>query len=103
MNINPEYANALNSKANALDKLNKKNEALKIYEKLNQLKPENAVYLLNYAVCLYEMENLEKAEEILGKAQNLYETQKKDFDEETIRMFEKNVNSLKEEIENKKK
>ena len=63
MNINPEYANALNSKANALDKLNKKNEALEIYEKLNQLKPENAVYLLNYAVCLYEMENLEKVEE----------------------------------------
>jgi len=81
----------LNSKANALDKLNKKKEALEVYEKLNEIKPENAVYLLNYAVCLYEMENLEKSEEILEKAEKLFETQKNDFDEETVRLFEKNA------------
>ena len=102
LNINPEYGNALNSKANALDKLNKKNEALEIYEKLSQIKPENAVYLLNYAVCLYEMENLEKSKEMLEKAEKLFETQKNNFDEETVRMFEKNLASLKEELENKK-
>ena len=33
LKINPDYSNALNSKANALDKLGKK-EALKIYQKL---------------------------------------------------------------------
>jgi hypothetical protein len=49
------------------------------------------------------MENLEKSEEILGKAQSLFETQKNDFDEETVKMFEKNANSLKEELQNKKK
>ena len=98
----PDYANALNSKAIALDKLNKKSEALKIYEDLNKLKPENAVYLLNYAVFLFENENLEKSEEILGKAEKLFETQKNDFDEEIVKMFEKNVNNLKEEINKKK-
>ena len=82
--------------------MNKKNEALEIYEKLSQIKPENAVYLLNYAVCLYEMENLEKSKEMLEKAEKLFETQKNNFDEETVRMFEKNLASLKEELENKK-
>ena len=102
LKINPDYANALNSKANALDKLNRKNEALEIYEKLNQIKPENAIYLLNYSICLYEMDNLEKSEEILNKAEKLFETQKNNFDEEVVRMFEKNVNNLKEELSNKK-
>ena len=49
------------------------------------------------------MENLEKSAEIMKKAENLFETQKNNFDEETIRMFEKNVAYLKEELENKQK
>ena len=103
LNIDPEYANALNSKANALDKLDRKKEALETYEKLNQIKPENAVYLLNYALALYESGNLEKSEELLGKAEKLYEEQKNNFDEETVRSFEKNLNYLKEELANKRK
>ena len=102
LNINPEYANALNSKANALDKLDRKDEALETYEKLNQIKPENAVYLLNYALCLYESDNLEKSQELLGKAEKLFEEQRNNFDEETVRSFEKNLNYLKEEFANKK-
>ena len=92
----------MNSKANALDKLNRKKEALEVYEKLNEIKPENAVYMLNYAVCLNEMDNLEKSEEILAKAQQLYETQKNDLDEETKTIFDNNVAKLREQLDNKK-
>ena len=102
LSINPDYANALNSKANALDKLNRKDEALDIYQRLSDMKPENAVYLLNYAACLYETDNLEKSEEMLGRAEQLYETQKNDFDEDTISAFEKNSANLREKLNNKK-
>jgi tetratricopeptide (TPR) repeat protein len=67
----PDFTNALNSKANALDKLEKKKEALEVYQKLNEIEPENAVYKLNYALCLYELENLGESENILLEAEKL--------------------------------
>jgi len=102
LKIKPDFANALNSKANALDKLDKKNDALDIYQKLNEIKPENAVYKLNYALCLCEMEKFEQSENILSEAEKLFESQKCDFDEEIVKKFEKNVNKLKRELNNKK-
>ena len=101
LKINPDYSNALNSKANALDKLDKK-EALKIYQKLNEVKPENAIYKLNYAICLYETDDFEKSEIIFAEAEKLFEVQKNNFDEDVIKIFEKNVSKLKKELNNKK-
>ena len=102
LKIDPNYTNALNSKANALDKQDKKKEALKIYEQLNNIKPENAIYKLNYAICLYENDKFDKCENILKEAEKLFEEQKINFDEDIIKMFEKNLSKLKKVLNNKK-
>ena len=73
------------------------------YEKLNQMKPENAIYMLNYAICLFELDNLEKSHEVLKEAGKLFEIQKNDLDKETIMIFEKNADFLRDVLENKKK
>ena len=103
MKNKPDFTNALNSKANALDKLEKKKEALEVYQKLNEIKPENAVYKLNYALCLYELEKLDESENILVEAEKLFEVQKNNFDEEIIKKFEKNVSKLRKELNKNKK
>ena len=90
----------MNSKANALDKIDKKNDALEIYKKLNEVKPENAIYKLNYALCLYEMENFDESENILNEAEKLFEQQKNNLEAEIIKKFEKNLSKLKKEINN---
>ena len=77
-------------------------EALKIYQKLNEIKPENAIYKLNYAICLYETDDFEKSEIIFAEAEKLFEVQKNNFDEDVIKIFEKNVSKLKKELNNKK-
>ena len=98
----PDFENALNSKANALDKINKKNEAFEIYQKLNEIKQENSVYKLNYALCLCEMEKFDESENILNEAEKLFENQKNDFDAEIVKKFEKNVSKLKKELNKNK-
>ena len=99
----PDVANALNSKANAFDKLDKKNDALEIYKKLNETKPENAIYKLNYALCLYEMEKFDESKNILNETEKLFEQQKNNFEEEIIKKFEKNISKLKNEINKQSK
>ena len=91
LKIKPDYSNALNSKANALDKLNKKNEALEVYQIINEIKPPNAIYKLNFALCLFDLERFDESENILNDAEKLFEEQKNNFEEDIINKFEKNV------------
>ena len=84
-----------------MDKLDNKDEALKLYKKLNEIKPENAIYKLNYSLCLYEMEKIEESQNILNEAEKLFEIQKKDLEEENLKNFEKNVIKLKKELNKK--
>ena len=92
----------MNSKANALDKIDKKNDSLEIYQKLNEIKPENAIYKLNYALCLCEMEKFDESENILNEAEQLFEKQKNDFDDEIVKKFEKNLSKLKKQLDKNK-
>ena len=103
LKIKPDYSNALNSKANALDKLNKKNEALEVYQIINEIKPPNAIYKLNLALCLYDFDKFDESEKILNDAEKLFEEQKNNFEEDIINKFEKNVLKLKKELSKIKK
>ena len=71
---------------------------MEIYQKLNEIIPENAVYKLNYALCLCEMEKFDESENILNEVEKLFEKQKNDYDAEIVKKFEKNVSKLKKRI-----
>ena len=98
LKIKPDFSNALNSKANALDKLDKKNEALELYQQINEIEPSNAIFKLNFALCLCDLEKYDECENILDEAENLFEKQKNNFDEDIIKKFEKNVSKVRKEL-----
>lgn len=64
---NPNSANILNSKAIVLEKIqDNKNESMELYKKACELKPENALYLMNYSISLVENNYFDKCKEILS-------------------------------------
>ena len=68
-----------------------KNEALEVYQIINEIKPPKAIYKLNFSLYLYDLEKFEERENVLNEAVKLFEEQKNNFEEDIINKFEKNV------------
>ena len=68
-----------------------KNEALEVYQIINEIKPPKAIYKLNFSSYLYDLEKFEERENVLNEAEKLFEEQKNNFEEDIINKFEKNV------------
>ena len=80
-----------------------KNEALEVYQIINEIKPPKAIYKLNFSLYLYDLEKFEERENVLNEAVKLFEEQKNNFEEDIINKFEKNLLKLKKELSKNKK
>ena len=79
-----------------------KNEALEVYQIINEIKPPKAIYKLNFSLYLYDLEKFEERENVLNEAEKLFEEQKNNFEEDIINKFEKNVLKIKKELSKNK-
>ena len=95
LDLNPNYNYALNTKANILDKLGKKEESLVWYQKAAESKPENIIFLLNYCLSLLENKNIEKSKIIFDNVKQQYKLNLNGmYNEQEINFIEKNVQKL---------
>ena len=101
MKIDPDFDNALCSKANALDHSKKKEEALKFYELCNNGKNEqNALYLINNALCLYEKgEDADGVWKLVDRADIDFTANPSKFDKTSKEFIDKKLKNLKEKKE----
>ena len=75
LELRQDYPNAIHGKALILDKIGNKKEALPLFKKVNEFKPENALFLMNYCLSLYDNGYFEKCKEILDKVELLHKNQ----------------------------
>ena len=95
LDLNPNYNYALNTKANILDKLGKKEESLIWYQKAAESKPENIIFLLNYCLSLLENKNIEKSKIIFDNVKQQYKLNLNGmYNEQEINFIEKNIQKL---------
>ena len=99
LELEPDNKNALISKANSLMKNNQKDEALELYKKGNEIDDgkDNCIYLMNYALCLYDKNELTDAWTILDKAERCYNEQKEQLTQKEKQFFEDSLDKLKKE------
>ena len=99
LELNPNYQYAFNTKANILDKLDKKGDALIFYQKAAESKPENIIFLLNYCLALLENKNKEKSKEIFENIKSLYKPELKNlYNENEINFIETNIQKLEDKF-----
>ena len=101
LEIEPENKNALISKANSLMENSQKDEALELYKKGNEINEgkDNCIYLMNYALCLFDKSDLEECWNILDRAERSYSEQKDKLTQKEKEFFQKNFDKLKKEKE----
>ena len=103
LELNENYNYAINTKANILDKLGKKEEALIWYQKAAESKPENVIFLLNYCLALLENKNKEKSKQIFDMAKSLYKPlQSELYNEQEFSFIEANIQKLDEKFKKMK-
>ena len=103
INSKSNYYNAWNSKANILDKIGKKKEALQWYKAAAESKPENALFLINYCISLLENGYKEQCKQILIYTESIYKSQKDLFNEQEFDLIEKNIKILHDKFNNANK
>ena len=104
LELNPNYNYAINTKANILDKMGKKDEALLLYQKVAEGEQDNIIFLLNYALSLLENKNKEKSKEIFEKVKSLYkQSQNNLFSESEIEFIETSLQKLEDKFNKMKK
>ena len=102
--LNPEYYNAWNSKANTLDKLGRKTESLQWYERIyNESKPENSLYYINYCISLLENGYEEQSKQMLAYVESIYKSQKDLFSQQEFDFIEKSIKNLHDKFDNENK
>ena len=73
---NPNSANILNTKAIVLEKIQAdKKESLELFKKVSESNPENALYLMNYCISLFDNNYYEKCKEFLIRIELLCKIQ----------------------------
>jgi tetratricopeptide (TPR) repeat protein len=97
------YFNAWNTRANILDKLGKKDEALNWYKAAADSKPENALYLINYCVALLENGYNDKCKELLAYVETFYKSQRPLFNEQEFEFIEKCIKNIHDKFDNSNK
>ena len=103
LELNPNYNHALNTKANILDKLGKKEEAIIWYKKAAENKPENIIFLLNYCLSLLENKNKEKSKEIFDNVKQLYKQNLHAiYNEQEVNFIKKNIQKLENKFQKMK-
>ena len=103
LELNPNYNYAMNTKANILDKIGKKVEALDWYKKAAESKPENVIFILNYSLALLENKNKEKSKEMFELAKSFYKQKKTDlYNEQEINFIETNFQKLDDKFKKMK-
>ena len=103
LELNPNYNYAFNTKANILDKLDRKEEALIIYQKAAESKPENIIFLLNYCLALLENKNKEKSKEIFDNIKSIYKPELNNlYNENEINFIETNIQKLEDKFKKMK-
>ena len=95
-----EYYNAWNTRANTLDKLGKKDEALSWYKAAGDSKPDNALYLINYCVALLENGYNEQCKQLLAYVESIYQSQKNLFNEQEFAFIEKSIKNIHDKLDN---
>ena len=93
----------MNTKANILDKIGKKVEALDWYKKAAESKPENVIFILNYSLALLENKNKEKSKEMFELAKSFYKQKQIDlYNEQEINFIETNFQKLDDKFKKMK-
>jgi tetratricopeptide (TPR) repeat protein len=102
LKLRNNYPNAIHGKALVLEKLGNKKDALNLYKKVSELKPDNALFLMNYCLALYENNYYEKCKEILDKVELLYknQTQIDYLGEELINYIKNNIERIHSNLKN---
>jgi len=100
INAKSEYYNAWNSRANTLDKMGNKNEALGWYKAAAESKPANSLYLINYCVCLLENGYDEQCKQILTYIESIYQSQKELFSTQEFEFIEKCIKNIHDKFDN---
>ena len=103
INAKSEYYNAWNSRANTLDKMGNKNEALGWYKAAAESKPANSLYLINYCVCLLENGYDEQCKQILTYIESIYQSQKELFSSQEFEFIEKCIKNIHDKFDNANK
>ena len=100
INAKANYYNAWNTRANILDKLGKKAEALGWFKAAAGSQPENALYLINYCVSLLENGYVDECKKILAYVESVYQSQKELFSEQEFAFIEKCIKNIHEKLNN---
>ena len=100
INSKANYYNAWNTRANILDKLGKKADALGWYKAAAGSQPENALYLINYCVSLLENGYAEECKKILAYVESIYQSQKELFSEQEFKFIERCIKNIHEKLNN---
>ena len=98
-----DYFNAWNTRANILDKLGKKDEALNWYKGAADSKPDNALYLINYCIALLENGYKDKCQELLTYIESMYQSQRPLFNEQEYEFIEKGIKNVHDKLDNDNK
>ena len=101
LEIEPDNKNALISKANSLSKSGDYDNAIDLYKRGIDVDDgsDNCIHLLNYALCLYNKNDLDNAYNVLERAERSYEAQKDKLAPKERQFFEENVDKLKKNRE----
>ena len=100
---NPNSTNILNSKAIVLEKIQgDKKESMELYKKACESKPENALYLLNYCISLFENNYFDKCKEILNHIELIFKTESQMdlLGERLIKYIENSISVLYKKLNN---
>ena len=100
INAKNNYFNAWNTKANILDKMGKKIDALSWYKSAGESKPENALYLTNCCVSLLENEYPDESKKLLTYIESIYQSQKNLFSEQEYDFIENTIKNLNDKFNN---
>ena len=103
LKLREQYYNAWNSRANILDKMGNKEEALRWYKGAAESSPPNALFLINYCVVLLENGYDDKCKEFLDYIESIYQGQKEQFSDEEFGFIEKCIKSLHVKFDSEKK
>ena len=90
-------------KGKLLDAMKKKDEAMKVYEEANGLTRQNAIYLLDHGLCLYEMGLDSDAWKLVDRAELTYKMDKDCYDEEEQKFIETYLAKMRAEREKEEK